>query len=153
MILNYSKYKKKKLENFSLQNYSTIETKRTENYNIIDKHFENIYLQCLKNIYLIKKKFDADDFFLFSTFVTEFSKFSGCDDKKGREFSREICLSRVFHDRVDCEISIARRTRQRRTNCEGRKGIHVEIWESAMLISWMKMRCSGRWLRVFILEQ
>lgn len=42
MILNYSKYKKKKLENFSLQNHSTIETKRTENYNIIDKHFENI---------------------------------------------------------------------------------------------------------------
>lgn len=56
MILNYSKYKKKKLENFSLQNHSTIETKRTENYNIIDEHFENIYLQCLKNIYLIKKK-------------------------------------------------------------------------------------------------
>lgn len=95
MILNYSKYKKKKLENFSLQNHSTIETKRTENYNIIDEHFENIYLQCLKNIYLIKKKFNADDFFLFSTFAIEFSKFSGCDDKKGENFLERFA-SREF---------------------------------------------------------
>lgn len=71
--------------------------------------------------------------------------------RKGENFLERFAS--LFHDRVDCEISIARRTRQRRTNCEGRKGIHVEIWESAMLISWMKMRCSGRWLRVFILEQ
>lgn len=122
----------KKLENSS--RYRIIQNDRNEKnkeWIIIIFYFNQRSLwNFIITLFIIVEKniFDKENSMLVTLFSTsqpnwDFRNFLDVTINKGENFLERF--SRIFHDRVDCKISIdveAHRTRQRRRNCEGGKG-------------------------------